>query len=64
MVRDNALWLWFALGSGNVIINADGTLSERLTDWKSLNTAYNSDVCITLDELPVFTEYALGGDDS
>lgn len=59
MVRDNAMWLWFALGSGNVIINADGSLSERKTDWKSLNTAYNSSVCITLDELPDFSEYAV-----
>lgn len=59
MVRDNAYWLWFALGSGNVIINADGSLSERSTDWKSLNTAYNSEVCITLDELPDFSRYAL-----
>lgn len=59
MVRDNAVWLWFALGSGNVIINADGSLSERNTDWKSLNTAYNSEVCITLDELPDFSQYAL-----
>lgn len=59
MVRDNAYWLWFALGSGNVIINADGSLSERSTDWKSLNTAYNSEVCITLDELPDFSKYAL-----
>lgn len=59
LLRDNALWLWTAIDSGDVIINPDGTLSERLTDWQTLHDAYNSELCITLDELPVFTEYAV-----
>lgn len=59
LLRDNALWLWTAIGSGDVIINSDGTLSERLTDWQTLNDAYNSELCITLDELPDMAEYAV-----
>ncbi len=60
LLRDNALWLWTAVGSGDVIINTDGTLSERLTDRQSLYDEYNSPQCITLDELPDLSEYALG----
>lgn len=59
MSRDNAMWLWFAIGSGNYIINTDGSLSEVYTDWQSLYNAFNSELCITLDELPDFREYAL-----
>lgn len=60
MLRDNAMWLWFAIGSGDNIINSDGTLSERHTDWQSLHDAFNSEICVTLDELPDFSEYAFG----
>ncbi len=59
MKRDNAMWLWFAIGSGDYIINTDGTLSEQYNDWQSLHDAYNSTICITLDELPDFAVYAL-----
>lgn len=59
MVRDNAMWLWFAAGSGGAIINSDGSLSERFIDWKSLNLAYNNSVCITRDELPDIKEYSI-----
>ena len=58
MLRDNAMWLWFAIGSGDYIINSDGTLSERHTDWQSLHDAFNSEICVTLDELPDLREYA------
>ena len=60
MLRDNAMWLWFAIGSGDNIINTDGTLSERHTDWQSLHDAFNSEICVTLDELPDFSDYAFG----
>lgn len=60
MLRDNALWLWFAIGSGESIINTDGTLSEVYTDWQSLHDCYNSKICVTLDELPDFSDYAIG----
>ncbi len=59
MLRDNAMWLWFAAGSGEVIITPEGELSERFIDWTSLNLAYNSDICITLDELPDISEYSI-----
>lgn len=58
MRRDNAVWLWFSIASGNTIIDTSGELSEKYTSWKSLHDAYNSEMCITLDELPDLTEYA------
>lgn len=58
MRRDNAMWLWFSIASGNTIIDSQGNLSEKHTSWKSLHDAYNSALCITLDELPDLNEYA------
>ena len=58
MVRDNAMWLWVAIGSGESIIAQDGSLTERYNDWQSLNNVFNGEVCVTLDELPDFSEYA------
>lgn len=58
MKRDNAVWLWFSIGSGNTIIDNYGELSEKYTSWKSLHDAFNSVACITLDELPDLNEYA------
>ena len=59
MFRDNAMWLWFAIGSGSYIVDSEGNLSEAYTDWQSLYNAYNSKICRTLDELPDFNKYAL-----
>lgn len=59
MLRDNAMWLWFAIGSGSCIVDSAGSLSEAYTDWQSLYNAYNSRICTTLDELPDFRKYAL-----
>lgn len=59
MLRDNAMWLWFAIGSGSYIVDSEGNLSEAYTDWQSLYNAYNSKICRTLDELPDFNKYAL-----
>lgn len=59
MKRDNAMWLWCAIGSGDYIINTDGTLNEQYNDWQSLHDAYNSTLCVTLDELPELAGYAL-----
>ncbi len=59
MLRDNAMWLWFAIGSGSYIVDSEGNLSEVYTDWQSLYNAYNSKICLTLDELPDFNQYAL-----
>lgn len=58
MRRDNAVWLWFSIGSGECIITTSGELSEKYNSWQSLHDAYNSEMCITLDELPDFQEYA------
>lgn len=59
MLRDNAMWLWFAISSGSYIVDSEGNLSEAYTDWQSLYNAYNSKICRTLDELPDFGKYAL-----
>lgn len=58
MNRDNAMWLWFSVASGSVIIDSRGDLSERYNSWQSLHDAYNGELCITLDELPDLEEYA------
>lgn len=58
MNRDNALWLWFSIASGSAIIDNRGDLSERYNSWQSLHDAYNGTLCLTLDELPDFEEYA------
>lgn len=58
MLRDNAVWSWFSAGSGNVMITTAGELSEKYTSWQNLHDIYNSEACITLDELPDFEEYA------
>ncbi|MGN1339187.1 MAG: glycosyl hydrolase [Oscillospiraceae bacterium] len=58
MRRDNAVWLWFSIASGNTIIDNYGELSEKYNSWQSLHDAFNSTACITLDELPDFREYA------
>ncbi len=57
--RDNAMWLWTALDSGEYTIHSDGSYSEDYTSWQKLNNAYNSRICVTKDELPDFSTYAL-----
>ncbi len=59
MKRDNAMWLWFAVSNGEYIMNTDGTLSEKYTNWQTIHDTYNSTVCVTKDELPDFSDYAL-----
>lgn len=58
MRRDNAMWSWFSAGSGNIMITTSGELSEKYTSWQNLHDIYNSAICVTLDELPDFEEYA------
>lgn len=58
MRRDNAVWLWFSVGSGENIITSSGELSEKYNSWQSLYDAYNGSSCITFDELPDLQEYA------
>ncbi len=59
MMRDNALWLWTALGNGECIINSDGTLSEKYNSWQILHNTLNNRLTLALDELPDFKEYSL-----
>lgn len=59
MRRDYAMWLWFSAGSGECVISADGSLSEKYTGWQRLFDSYNHKLTITRDELPRFAEYAL-----
>ena len=58
MRRDSAMWSWFSAGSGNCMITNNGELSEKYTSWQNLHDIYNSELCVTLDELPDFEEYA------
>lgn len=58
MNRDNAMWLWFSIASGSTIIDSRGDLSEKYNSWQSLYDTYNGTLCITLDELPDFEQYA------
>lgn len=59
LYRDNAMWLWTAPAGGSYTINADGSYAETYTSWQKLNDAYNSRICVTKDELPDFSTYAL-----
>lgn len=55
---ENAGWLYFCPWYGEHL------MSERYQDAATLSETYNSDYCITLDELPAdwLTAYAEGGD--
>ena len=55
LAQDNARWLWFSLGKGDVLIDENGGLTERYTDNALLERAYNHESFITLDELPKFS---------
>lgn len=54
MNRDNAVWLWFALDSGEYIINNSGKFSDKYNKRTALRFAYNNEKCITRDELAEF----------
>lgn len=50
LYRDNALWLWTTLWSGETIVNSDGTLSGQ-NSKEALMKAYWHSLTITLEEL-------------
>lgn len=54
LVRDNCKWLWFAVWSGDYMIFTNGIINEKYTTAKQLQSAYNHEFTITLDELPSF----------
>jgi Cellulose binding domain./Carbohydrate binding module (family 6)./Glycosyl hydrolase family 26. len=53
-VRDNTYWLWFGVWYGDFIIDWSGNISDTYTERSMVYKVYNSDVVITLDELPNF----------
>ena len=57
--RDNAMWMWIAPASGEYSVHTDGSYSETYTSWQRLNDIYNSRSCVTRDELPDLSTYAL-----
>lgn len=58
--RDNALWLWTASASGAYTINSDHTLNESYNRASYLQYFYNTDLALTRDELPNFSNYLYG----
>lgn len=57
--RDNAMWMWIAPASGEYTVHTDGSYSETYNSWQRLNDIYNSRSCVTRDELPDLSTYAL-----
>lgn len=57
--RDNAMWMWIAPASGEYSVHTDGSYSETYNSWQRLNDIYNSRSCVTRDELPDLSTYAL-----
>ncbi|MDD4688269.1 MAG: glycosyl hydrolase [Eubacteriales bacterium] len=52
MIRDGAMWSWFATWGGEYVINSSGEISESYTSKEMLRKVYAHDNVITLDELP------------
>lgn len=55
LAQDNARWLWFSLGRGDVLIDENGELTQKYTSDTLLEKAYNHESFVTLDELPDFS---------
>ncbi|MDR0821625.1 MAG: glycoside hydrolase family 26 protein [Oscillospiraceae bacterium] len=50
--RDGALWSWFSLYRGDVIINPNGSLNDySLNTVERIKAAYNHELTLTLDEV-------------
>lgn len=60
MNRDNAIWLWTAAGGGTYTVNGAGALSEDYNRAAYLQYFYNTDIAVTRDELPDFSNYLYG----
>lgn len=58
MYRDNAMWLWCAIESGEYLIDRNGAFSSEYNSPTDLNKMYNSTVMLTRDELPDMTHYS------
>lgn len=58
IIRDNAYWLWFAVWNWDyIVVNGTKELSEAYTSLQMMEKVYNSEVMITRDELPDFSQY-------
>lgn len=60
--RDGAMWGFFCTWSGEFVVNSDTsdtTLSEQYTEEAMLEKAYDSELVITLDELPDLKTYPI-----
>lgn len=53
MIRDNTYWLWFGVWYGDFLMT-NGSIGSSYTEASMVYKVYNSDVVITLDELPTF----------
>ena len=57
-IRDNAYWLWFAVWNWDyIVVNGTKELSEAYTSFQMMEKVYNSEVMITREELPDFSQY-------
>lgn len=53
-IRDNTYWLWFAVWYGDFLIDWSGAIGNEYTESSMVYKVYNSDVVLTLDEIPNF----------
>ncbi|MCH5204393.1 MAG: hypothetical protein J1F03_06575 [Oscillospiraceae bacterium] len=59
MSRDNAIWLFSAIESGQYLIDENGAFSSEFNTAASLRKGYNSTLMLTRDELPDINKYVL-----
>ena len=58
VIRDNAYWLWFAVWNWDyIVVNGTKELSDAYTSFQMMEKVYNSEVMITREELPDFSQY-------
>ncbi len=51
MLRDGAMWSWYAVWGGEYVINSSNEISEAYTSKEMLKKVYNHENVLTLDEL-------------
>lgn len=52
MIRDGAMWSWFATWGGEYVIDSSNQISESYTSKEMLMKVYSHENVLTLDELP------------
>lgn len=53
LAQDNARWLWFSLGRGECLIDANGKLTGKYSKNDLIEKCYNHESIITLDEIDI-----------